>query len=120
MGAAELVRAQRVHYLVEEAQWGVPHHLQLLPVDVLVRDEGGTAVHRIELTERNQIFELPVAGQPTFVRFDHGGWIPKTLTWEKKKATEWLFIAHEDEAKCCAVAVRLRLRDPPSMRDKSR
>lgn len=68
-----------------------------LPVDVLIRDEGGTVLHRIELTERNQIFNLPVAGQPTFVRFDDGGWIPKTVEWADRKTTEWLFIAHEDE-----------------------
>ena len=68
----------------------------LLPVDVEVRDEGGTVVHRVELTGRQDTFRFPVAGEPLYVRFDHGGWIPKTVTWRDRSVAELLVIAHED------------------------
>jgi len=67
-----------------------------LSVDVQVQDEGGSVVHRVELTRRAHTFEFPVAGKPLYVRFDEGGQIPKTVVWKERKVAEWLAIAHED------------------------
>ena len=67
-----------------------------VPVDVEIRDEGGTVTHRIELTRRGESFDFRTEGQPYFVRFDSNGWIPKRVT-TAKRASELLAIAHEDE-----------------------
>jgi aminopeptidase N len=68
-----------------------------LPVEVEVRDDGGTVTHRVELRNRKERFTFPVAGRPTYVRFDKNGWIPKRVEWKKRGVAEWLAIAHEDD-----------------------
>jgi len=65
------------------------------PVDVEVLDEGGTALHRIEISERRQSFELHAPDRPLYVRFDVHGWVPKTVTWDRDPE-EWMAIAIAD------------------------
>lgn len=63
-----------------------------LPVDVAVRTSKGTVVHRIDLTQRSQVFELPSDVAPDWVWFDEGGWLPAKVTRQKEPA-EWLTLA---------------------------
>ncbi|HED65165.1 MAG TPA: hypothetical protein ENJ09_06365, partial [Planctomycetes bacterium] len=75
---------------------GTPAVFQV-PVEIVVRDEGGTVSHRVDLRKRREVFEFPVAGRPIYVRFDHGSWIPKEVTWRNRGVRELLAIAHEDD-----------------------
>lgn len=63
-----------------------------LPVDVAVRTNRGSVLHRIELTERDQTFKLKSDEAPTWVWFDEGGWLP-AMVERKKSAQEWLTLA---------------------------
>jgi len=80
---------------VQAARDGTPGVFRV-PVEVEVRDRAGTRLHRIELTERRQEFELPADVRPLYVLFDKHGWIPKTVEWERP-ALEWLAIASGDD-----------------------
>ncbi|MEW6072534.1 MAG: M1 family metallopeptidase [Planctomycetota bacterium] len=65
------------------------------PADVLVRDASGDRVHRVEVDERREAFELPAPGRPQFVRFDAGDCVPKVMTLVRAPA-EWIAIAGAD------------------------
>jgi aminopeptidase N len=73
---------------VQERAGGVPE-VYRAPVDVEVRDAEGVAIHRVELDERVERFELPARGEPVYVRFDHGSRLPKVVRWHKPPA-EWI------------------------------
>ena len=66
------------------------------PVDVEIRDDRGTTVHRLDIAERTHEFRLPSHGRPTWVRFDKFGWIPKQLE-SIKQPSEWLAILGSDD-----------------------
>ena len=66
------------------------------PVDVEIRDDRGTTLHRLDLSERSQEFRLPSHGRPTWVRFDKYGWIPGK-TEAQKQPSEWLAILASDD-----------------------
>ena len=68
----------------------------MLPVEVELRTEGGAESHRLELSERSQVFELSCDSQPIWLRFDKNGWIPKQLESFKSSA-EWAVLAREDD-----------------------
>jgi aminopeptidase N len=74
---------------------GVPSVFET-PVLIEVRDRRGNTLHRVEVTERNQRFELPSQGRPVWVRFDKYGWIPKELD-SRKTYDEWLAILTTDD-----------------------
>jgi len=67
-----------------------------LPVDVEVRGETGARVHRLQITRRHELFELPAVGEPRWVRFDKNGWIPARIE-RTKRLDEWLAICAEDD-----------------------
>lgn len=67
-----------------------------VPVDIEVRDERGSTIHRVELNQRHQEFRLPAASRPTWVRFDKHSAIPKLLD-TRKSHDEWLAILADDD-----------------------
>ncbi len=67
-----------------------------LPVDLEVRTRTGVAVHRVQIDERHEAFELACADKPEWVRFDKFGWIPKAMQ-SNKEPEEWLAIAAFDD-----------------------
>jgi aminopeptidase N len=73
---------------VQERVGGVPY-VYRAPVDVEVRDGEGVAVHRVELDERVERFELPARTKPLYVRFDRDSRLPKLVRWRKPPA-EWM------------------------------
>lgn len=74
---------------------GVPEVFQV-PVDVEVRGESGGRVHRLQITRRHELFELPAKTEPRWVRFDKHGWLPARIE-RTKGLDEWLAICAEDD-----------------------
>ena len=66
------------------------------PVDVEIRDERGTRLHRLEIDERRERFELPSPSRPFYVTFDKYGWIPKAVRFEASGA-EWLAVVSSED-----------------------
>jgi len=66
------------------------------PAEIGIRDEQGFRSVRLSIDRRRQLFEIPAALEPRFVRFDPHGWIPKRLD-ERKAEEEWLAIASDDD-----------------------
>jgi aminopeptidase N len=90
-------RAGLVHLDVRQTQDtedGTPAVFRT-PVLVEVREDSGSALHRLEIDERAERFVLPAPSEPLYVRFDVNGWIPKTVTW-KRSPGEWIAIAAAD------------------------
>ncbi len=88
--------ARKVHLTVEQVQAtgdGTPSVFEA-PVDVEVRTPERTARHRIALTRRKQVFELPAESAPIWVLFDVEGALPKELD-SRKSDGEWFAIAAE-------------------------
>ncbi|MBI3847144.1 MAG: HEAT repeat domain-containing protein [Planctomycetes bacterium] len=54
-----------------------------MPVDVKFVIDGKKTVRRIWVTKAEESFSFPLEGRPQLVRFDDGGWICKTLKFEK-------------------------------------
>jgi len=65
------------------------------PVEIEVRTEALSTVHRIDLERREQRFKIPAAGEPLWVHFDRGGWIPK-VERVARDLDEWLAIVSLD------------------------
>jgi aminopeptidase N len=79
----------------QAAEGGVPE-VFATPVDVEVRDATGARMHRLSITRRRELFELPAPQAPEWVRFDKYGWLPARV--ESRKSTgEWLRIAAGDD-----------------------
>ncbi|MEE8467363.1 MAG: M1 family aminopeptidase [Planctomycetota bacterium] len=74
---------------------GIPE-VYHVPVDVEVREETGGRVHRLQITRRHELFELPAASEPRWVRFDKHGWLPARIE-RAKGLDEWLAICAEDD-----------------------
>jgi aminopeptidase N len=68
-----------------------------LPVDVALRTTKGTVVHRIEINQRSQVFELASDAAPDWIWFDEGGWLPAKVKRQKSPA-EWLTVAASSDA----------------------
>ncbi len=66
------------------------------PVDVEFRVGGVGDVRRIMIEEREQTFSFALPTRPQWVRFDKGGWILKTLNFERS-LEEWMAIAENDD-----------------------
>jgi aminopeptidase N len=65
------------------------------PALIEVRTDAGSTVHRVSIQRREHQFQIPAAGEPLWVHFDRGGWIPKTEQVERG-LDEWLAIASLD------------------------
>lgn len=66
------------------------------PVDVEFVVNGNSQIHRLFISEQEQVFSFSLPGRPSRVRFDKGGWITKKLTFERS-AEEWMEIAERDD-----------------------
>ncbi|MBL8766349.1 MAG: hypothetical protein JNL94_03235 [Planctomycetes bacterium] len=66
------------------------------PVDVEFRVDGASDVRRILIETAEQTFTFALQARPQWVRFDKGGWILKTLTFERS-LDEWMAIAEHDD-----------------------
>ena len=75
----------------QDSRGGTPSAFRL-PVDVELRGPKGSVTHRLEITQRKQIFQLASDELPTWLWFDEGGWMPAQID-RKKKVGEWLAIA---------------------------
>jgi len=68
-----------------------------MPVDVKFVVDGQKTVRRVWVHEKEQSFSFPLEGRPELVRFDDGGWIAKTLDFEKT-VDEWVYqLEHDDD-----------------------
>lgn len=74
---------------------GVPRAFRF-PVDVEIRDRGGSSLQRVWVDARRQSFDFPVKHEPQWVRFDKYGFVPK-LHRAKKAPSEWIAIAKDDD-----------------------
>jgi aminopeptidase N len=54
-----------------------------MPVDLAIVEGGKKSVHRVWVSQAENRFELPAAHRPQLVRFDEGGWLLKTLKFDK-------------------------------------
>lgn len=86
-------KKESVALIVKQVQDGALFHT---PVEIEIRDQSGTSTHRIDVTRRLEEFEFSAAGKPFYVRFDKGGWIPKTVKWTYAPS-EWIAIATSDD-----------------------
>ncbi len=66
------------------------------PVDVELVVDGKPDLRRIFVTDKEQTFSFALSGRPSRVRFDKGGWILKTLDFQKS-VEEWMEIAEKDD-----------------------
>jgi aminopeptidase N len=57
-----------------------------MPVDLAIVVDGKKAVHRVWVSRAEDQFELPATRKPQLVRFDEGGWLLKTLRFQKPTA----------------------------------
>ncbi len=104
---------------VQDPSDGTPAAFRV-PVDVEIRDARGTKMHRLTIDERRHLFRLECASQPTWVRFDARGAIPKVID-DKKSTAEWLAIASSSDdaaARRDAVLVLGRILDQGSSDDE--
>ena len=69
------------------------------PVGIEVRTETGRKLARFELRRRRELFKIPSATRPEWVRFDKYGWVPGKVR-ARKTLDEWLLIAQEDDDVC--------------------
>ncbi len=79
---------------VQSADGGTPA-VFATPAEIEVRTEFESSVQRVWIDRREQEFRLPSAGEPLWVHFDRGGWIPKSDRVERDQG-EWLAIASLD------------------------
>jgi len=73
---------------VQRGERGTPVVFRV-PVEVEIRDEGGSAVHRLEIDQRREVYELPCPRAPQWLVFDRAGAIPKQLT-QSRSSGEWM------------------------------
>ncbi|MEM7515674.1 MAG: M1 family metallopeptidase, partial [Planctomycetota bacterium] len=63
------------------------------PVDIEIRTQSDATLHRVQLTKRRHLFQIPVDpaldGEPLWVRFDAQGALPKEH-YAKKSPEEWV------------------------------
>lgn len=67
-----------------------------MPVDVKFVVGGAKQVRRIWVSKADESFTFPLEARPQLVRFDDGGWICKTLKFEKT-TEEWMFQLENDD-----------------------
>jgi aminopeptidase N len=68
-----------------------------MPVDVKFVADGKKTVKRIWVSKAEETFAFPLDARPQIVRFDDGGWIAKTLKFEKT-TDDWMFqLANDDD-----------------------
>jgi aminopeptidase N len=53
------------------------------PMDIRIVDAKGSRVHRVTISKRDELFELPSSGKPLMVRFDEGNHWLKEWTFQK-------------------------------------
>src|ERR1051325_9975071 len=56
-----------------------------MPVDIVLTTASGERVERVWIEKAEQEFSLAVDSKPLLVSFDRGGYLIKTLTFEKPK-----------------------------------
>ncbi|MFH0943762.1 MAG: M1 family aminopeptidase [Planctomycetota bacterium] len=84
------------------------------PVDVEFVVDGVSEMRRIFVEEQTQEFTFPLEGRPSRVRFDKGGWIVKSLDFERS-LDEWIEIAEQDKdviGRLLAVRALKEINDP--------
>jgi len=67
-----------------------------VPVDIEVRDAGGSRRTRVTIDERREVIELPAPTRPSWVVFDKHGWVPKRIRTERS-TEEWRALASESD-----------------------
>lgn len=68
-----------------------------MPVDLKFVVGGKPTIRRVWVHEKEHVFSFPLEGRPEIVRFDDGGWIAKTLDFEKT-IDEWIWqLEHDDD-----------------------
>lgn len=67
-----------------------------MPVDLKFVVGGKKEVRRVWVSEAEHRFEFPLPARPSLVRFDDGGWLLKTLKFEKP-IEEWIFQIENDD-----------------------
>lgn len=66
------------------------------PVDIEITDSKGKRIHRVWLSQQEDVFQLPCESKPLMVCFDKGNWIIKTVHFSKS-AQEWTYQLKNDE-----------------------
>jgi len=59
------------------------------PVTIEIHDASGYVEHELQVDDRRESFELATSGEPFYVLFDKGGWLPAIVS-QTKSAEEWL------------------------------
>jgi aminopeptidase N len=79
--------------------------------------EPTTSTFRIDITEADQICYFPLAARPLMVRFDPGGWILKTLDFERPAEMLRYQLVHDPDilGRIEAAEALARLADPESV-----
>ncbi len=67
-----------------------------MPIDVKFVVDGKRIVQRIWVKEAEETFSFPLPGRPLLVKFDEGGWIPKSLDFERT-TDEWITLLERDD-----------------------
>ncbi|MCP3917832.1 MAG: hypothetical protein GY711_19985 [bacterium] len=81
----------------QEVDGGTPEVFEV-GVDVEIRTGGanGAKIHRVEISERRHLFELPCPSEPRWVRFDKFGWVPCSVDADKT-VREWMALGQGDD-----------------------
>ena len=96
-----LLRVHQVHAL----EGGAPQAYQA-PIEVEVRVAGSVARHRIELSARRGLFEIPCAAEPEWVRVDPHHWWPAEVHGRRTSAEWHLVLREADDLNDRAAAAR--------------
>jgi len=96
-----LLRVHQVHAL----EGGAPQAYQA-PIEVELRVAGALARHRIDLGARRELFELPCAAQPEWVRVDPHHWWPAEIRGRRSRAEWRLLLREADDLNDRAAAAR--------------
>ncbi len=67
-----------------------------MPVDIEITDIRGKRLHRVWVSQQEDVFHLPCESKPLMVCFDKGNWIIKTVHFSKS-AQEWTYQLKNDE-----------------------
>lgn len=67
-----------------------------MPVDIEITDIKGKHMHRVWVSQQEDVFHLPCESKPLMVCFDKGNWIIKTVHFSKP-AAEWTYQLKNDE-----------------------
>ena len=67
-----------------------------MPVDIEITDVKGKHLHRVWVSQQEDVFHLPCESKPLMVCFDKGNWIIKTVHFSKL-VPEWSYQLKNDE-----------------------